>query len=174
MERTVRLLFLCALVAIPGAAVAAEPPAMAADPAARPPDPRRGEALYVGSTRLFAGGAPCLACHGIAGHGLARAASFGPDLSAAYAQYGADGLDGLLEDIVFPSMEPVYRGHAVTKEEREDLIAFLGTSSGAAPARLGGGFAAGVAAAMAAFLAAVVWVGKRGSGRRARAAGRTS
>ena len=41
----------------------------------------RGEALYVGSTRLFAGGAPCLGCHGVAGHGLARAASFGPDLS---------------------------------------------------------------------------------------------
>jgi mono/diheme cytochrome c family protein len=168
MQRSLRTLILCALAALPLAAAGAE-----AEPAARPPDPRRGEALYVGSAPLFAGGAPCLACHGIAGHGLARAASFGPDLSAAHAQYGADGLDAMLEDIVFPSMEPVYRGHAVTREERADLVAFLAESEGAAPARLGAGFGAWVAAAMGAFLVAVALVGKRSSGRRTRAAGRT-
>ncbi len=171
MQRPLRSLLLCALAA--AAASAGPAPARADEPAARPPDPRRGEALYVGSTRLLAGGAPCLACHGIAGHGLSRAASFGPDLTGAHAQYGADGLEGLLEDIVFPSMAPVYQGHGVTKEERGDLVAFLAESTGAAPARLGAGFGAGVAAAMAAFLAAVVLVGRRGRGRRARAGGRT-
>ena len=150
----------------------AAPGALAAETASRPPDARRGEALYVGRTPLYAGGAPCLGCHGIAGHGLERAASFGPDLSAAHASYGPDGLDAMLEDIVFPSMLPVYRGHAVTKEERADLIAFLGEASGAAPARLGSGFAAGIAAAMLLFLGAVVWVGNRGRVRRARAGGR--
>jgi mono/diheme cytochrome c family protein len=174
MPRPLLSLVLCALCAWPGvAALGAEAPA-GPEAASRAPDARRGEALYVGSTRLFAGGAPCLACHGIAGHGLARAASFGPDLSGAYVQYGADGLDGMLEDIVFPSMQPVYRGHAVTKEERQDLVAFLGASSPERPARLGPAFAAGVAGAMAIFLAGVVLVGRRGSGRRARAAGRTS
>jgi mono/diheme cytochrome c family protein len=149
--------------------------ARAAEPAPRPPDPRRGEALYVGSTRLVAGGAPCLACHGIAGHGLERAASFGPDLSASHAQFGADGLDAMLEDIVFPSMEPIYRGHAVTPEERGDLIAFLADSAGAQPAKLGGGFMAGVAAAMGIFLVGVVLVGRRGRSRRAAAGnGRTA
>lgn len=146
----------------------------AAEPAVGPPDARRGEALYVGSTPLAGGGAPCLACHGIAGHGLARAASFGPDLTGAHAQYGAEGLDAMLEDIVFPSMEPVYRGHAVTREERADLVAFLGEASGAQPARLGARFGAGVAAAMGVFLVAVVAIGKRGGGRRARAPGRTA
>jgi mono/diheme cytochrome c family protein len=168
MQRTLRTLILCALAAPPLAASGGE-----AAPPARAPDPRRGEALYVGSAPLFAGGAPCLACHGIAGHGLARAASFGPDLTGAHAQYGADGLDAMLEDVVFPSMEPVYRGHAMTQEERADLVAFLAESKGAAPARLGAGFGAWVAAAMGAFLVAVVLVGKRRSGGRARAARRT-
>ncbi len=164
MTPTLRPLLLCSVLTL-------SPAARAADAPTAPPDARRGEALYVGSTRFFAGGAPCLACHGIAGHGLSRAASFGPDLSGAYGLYGADGLDGLLDDIVFPSMQPVYRGHAVTKEERADLIAFLSESNGPGPAHLGPGFAAGVAAAMGIFLAGVVLVGRRGRGRRA--AGRT-
>jgi mono/diheme cytochrome c family protein len=157
------VLLLCALAAAAPAA---------GEEAPRPPDARRGEALYVGAARLAAGGAPCLACHGIAGHGLARAASFGPDLSGAHAAYGGDGLDGLLEDVAFPSMAPVYRGHALTKEERGDLVAFLGAASGALPARLGAGFAAGVAVAMAVFLGAVVMLGRRGRSRRS-AGGRT-
>ena len=170
MPRTVRSLLICALAAT---AAAVPQAAHAEDPSARAPDPRRGEALYVGSTRLAAGGAPCLGCHGISGHGLARAASFGPDLTGAHAQYGADGLDAILEDISFPSMAPVYRGHAVNKEERADLVAFLGETAGAAPAQLGPWFAAGVAAAMAAFLGAVALLGRRGRGRRAPAGGRT-
>jgi mono/diheme cytochrome c family protein len=174
MTRPVLSLLLCALAAWPVATTRGVEPVAGPAPASRAPDVRRGEALYVGSARLLAGGAPCLACHGIAGHGLARAASFGPDLSGAHAQYGADGLDGMLEDIVFPSMQPVYRGHAVTKEERQDLVAFLGASAPDRPARLGPAFAAGVLGAKGIFLAGVVLIGRRGSGRRARAAGRTS
>jgi mono/diheme cytochrome c family protein len=162
------------LLVAAGLALAAALPAAADAPAPRPPDARRGEALFVGSRPLFAGGAPCLACHGVAGHGLARAASFGPDLTAAHEQFGADGLDAMLEDIVFPSMAPVYRGHAVTPEERGDLVAFLAEAAGGPPARLGARFSGGVAAAMALFLAAVVFVGRRGAVRRANASrGRT-
>ena len=164
MPTALRPLLLCVLAALPLAAHGAEP----ATP--RPPDARRGEALYVGSTPLFAGGAPCLACHGIAGHGLERAASFAPDLSAAHEQFGAEALDAMLVDIAFPSMEPVYRGHAVTDEERGDLIAFLAESTGGAPAKLGTGYVVGVAAAMAAFLAVVLTIGRRGSVRHPRAA----
>jgi mono/diheme cytochrome c family protein len=164
MPKLARSLLLCALAALASAAGAAEPPAP------RAPDARRGEALYVGTRPLVAGGAPCLACHGVAGHGLERAASFGPDLSAAHDQFGADGLDAMLEDIVFPSMEPIYRDHAVTQEERGDLVAFLAESTGAPPAKLGPGFGAGVAAAMGLFLVGVVLVGRRGSTRAKRAA----
>ncbi len=165
IPNVVRSLVICSLAAAPAAGHGG--------PAANAADPRRGEALYVGAARLSGGGAPCLACHGIAGHGLARAASFGPDLTGAHAQYGADGLDGLLEDVVFPSMAPVYRDHALTKQERADVIAFLGASAGPVPAQLGAGFPAGVAGAMAAFLGAVVLLGRRGKGRPPRAGGRT-
>ncbi len=88
-------------------------------------DPREGEALYVGTRPLTNGGAPCLACHGLAGHGLAFSASFGPDLSAAGQTYDAETLATVLEDVPFPSMEPIYRGHAITAGERADLAAFL-------------------------------------------------
>jgi mono/diheme cytochrome c family protein len=161
------------LLALPLALTLAGTAPAAAAPAA-PGNPRHGEALFVGSARLAAGGAPCLGCHGIAGHGLERAASFGPDLSSAHQQYGAEGLDGLLEDVVFPSMAPLYRGHAVTPAERADLVAFLAEASGAPPAALGGGFAAGVAGAAVAFLGLVVVIGRRGGARgHAAGAGRT-
>jgi len=162
MRRIIRPLLLAALAALGTSAHGDEPPAT------RPADPRRGEALYTGSTPFAAGGAPCLGCHGIAGHGLARAASFGPDLSSAHEELGADGLDAMLEDIVFPSMLPVYRGHAVTQDERADLVAFLGEASGAPSPALGAGYGAGIAAAMAGFLGLVLTIG-RGGGRRARA-----
>ncbi len=88
-------------------------------------DARAGEALYVGARPLQNAGAPCLGCHGLAGHGLAWSASFGPDLSTAAQTYDAETLAAVLEDVPFPSMEPVYRGHAITERERQDLAAFL-------------------------------------------------
>ena len=61
---------------------------------AQPGDPKQGEALYVGSVSFSAGGAPCLACHGIAGHelGLAAGAKAGIWGRALYA--GAVGAGG--------------------------------------------------------------------------------
>ncbi|BDG01269.1 cytochrome c family protein [Anaeromyxobacter oryzae] len=97
--------------------------ARAVEPA--PHDARAGERLFVGEARLQNGGAPCLACHAIAGHGLAWSASFGPDLSDVRASYDAGALDALLADVQLPSMEPVYRGHALTPEERAHVTAFL-------------------------------------------------
>ncbi|MBE0595863.1 MAG: c-type cytochrome [Desulfuromonadales bacterium] len=110
------------------------PPAAAGTQAG---DPRRGEALYIGSTPFSQGGAPCLACHGIAGHGLAGGASFGPDLSAAYASYGAEGMVSMLESMPFPSMEPIYLDHPLTAEESRDLTAFLAEVSGETPRVVG-------------------------------------
>jgi mono/diheme cytochrome c family protein len=141
---------------------------LAAPLAASAADARRGEALYLGSARMENGGAPCLACHGVAGHGLARAASFGPDLTGAHATFGAEALQAALEEVPFPSMQPVYNTHALTPAERADVVAFLAQTDGGAPPRLGVGFAAAVALAMAVFLAGFVWIGRRGAARRAR------
>jgi hypothetical protein len=153
MSRTLRTSTLVLLLAAPLLAAAA--------------DARRGEGLYVGSVRMTNGGAPCLACHGVAGHGLARAASFGPDLTGTHASFGGDALDAALTEIPFPSMQPVYNNHALTPGERADVIAFLAEADGRVPSSLGPGFAGAVAAAMALFLGAFVWIGRRGAARRA-------
>jgi len=99
-------------------------------------DPQRGEALYVGTVSFSAGGAPCLACHGIAGHelGLAAGANYGPDLTAIYEDYGEEGVADVLEDLSFESMDAIYAERPLTDTERADLVAFFGSvSNGAAP-----------------------------------------
>lgn len=90
-------------------------------------DPLRGEALFAGTTSLAQGGAPCLACHGIAGRGLGMAggASFGPDLTTIFDNYGAEEMAGTLGDLSFPSMEPIYTTRPLTAEEQADVGAFL-------------------------------------------------
>ena len=97
-------------------------------------DSLRGEALFVGAASFANGGAPCLACHGIAGRGLGMAggASFGPDLTSIFDDYGAEGLAGTLDDLSFPSMEPIYATRPLTAEEQADVGAFLAkTAEGA-------------------------------------------
>ncbi len=99
-------------------------------------DPQRGEALYVGSVSFAEGGAPCLACHGISGHELGRAAgaNYGPDLTAIYEDYGEEGVLGVLEDLSFESMAAIYEPRPLTDSEKADLVAFFGTvSTGVAP-----------------------------------------
>ncbi len=151
-----------AFLSLPAMALAS-PGALAAEAG----DPRIGEDLYVGARALANGGAPCLACHGVAGSGLARAASFGPDLTTAHATFGADTLAGALEEVAFPSMEPIYAKRPITPAERAHLVAFLAQASTMAPPALGAGFVAGVAAAAGIFLLFVLAVGRRRA-RRAR------
>lgn len=97
-------------------------------------DPVRGEALFVGMTAFANGGAPCLACHGIAQTGLGRAggASYGPDLSATFADFGEEELRTLLVDLPFTSMEAIYATRPLNDQERADLTAFMGSVSGQA------------------------------------------
>ena len=90
-------------------------------------DAARGEALFVGTTSFAQGGAPCLACHGISGHelGFSGGASYGPDLSDLFENYGEDGIAGVLEDLSFESMVAIYSDRPLTEDERADLLAFF-------------------------------------------------
>jgi len=91
-------------------------------------DPLRGEALFVGSTGFAAGGAPCLACHGIAGHelGYAAGANYGPDLTALFEDYGEEGVAGVLADpSAFESMEAIFVERPLSEAEIADLTAFF-------------------------------------------------
>jgi mono/diheme cytochrome c family protein len=126
-------------------------------------DPQRGEALYVGNTAFSAGGAPCLACHGIAGHELGHAAgaNYGPDLTAIYEDYGEEGVAGVLEDLSFESMDAIYAERPLTDDERDDLVAFFGVvSSGVAPS-IGSGLALHVTLVTAFFMLVVGALGWR-------------
>ena len=102
--------------------------AVAQDPAAV----KRGADLYFGSTALSNGGAPCLACHGHTGSGLDQSSGYGPDLSGLFEQYGAAGVQGVLEFLQFPSMEALYRERPLTEQESADLTACFGRTGAAA------------------------------------------
>jgi hypothetical protein len=119
--RPVRLVVVWLLAA--GVAGAAGPPAEA------------GRALFTGARPFQNGGAPCGACHALGGQGLALTASLGPELSSGLATMEPAALDGLLEALPFPSMVPVYEGHALTAEERAELVAFLLPAAAAGPPR---------------------------------------
>jgi mono/diheme cytochrome c family protein len=130
-------------------------------------DPAVGRALFVGATPFENGGSPCGACHGIAGEGPGVKASFGPDLSEAYATFGADALASMLEDLPFPSMAPVYAGRSLTARERTDLAAFLAAAGGRAPARESAWFPihAGLLAVAGVFGLAMAGRRRKGSSR---------
>ncbi len=104
-------------------------------------DPQRGEALYVGTAGFSEGGAPCLACHGIAGHelGYAAGATYGPDLTAIYEDYGEEGVADVLEDLSFESMVAIYGSRPLTETEKADLVAFFSSVPTGAAASISSG-----------------------------------
>ncbi len=126
-------------------------------------DPLRGEALYVGMVSFSEGGAPCLACHGIARRELGRAAgaSYGPDLTAIYEDYGEEGVLDVLEDLSFESMVAIYESRPLTDTEKADLVAFLGTVSTGVVPDIGSGMALHVVVVTALFLIVIGALGWR-------------
>lgn len=89
-------------------------------------DPALGRALYLGSKPLQAGGAPCQACHTVAGLGFLGGGSLGKDLTdAAQRLGGEEGLRALLKTPAFPVMREAYRDRPLTETEAAALAAFL-------------------------------------------------
>lgn len=140
----------------------------AATAAAQAPagDPMTGRALFIGARAFHNGGSPCGGCHAIGGATAPFAASLGPELSASFAGLDASAVDGLLQDLPFPTMAPIYAKHALAPAERADLGAFLLQASGK-PAPGGGlvALCAALAAAAALALLAVARRRRRGSVR---------
>lgn len=127
-------------------------------------DSQRGEALYVGTLAFSAGGAPCLACHGIAGHelGYAAGASYGPDLTALFDNYGEDGVAGILQDpAAFDSMQAIYADRPLSEDEQTDLAAFFAEVSTRAQPDIGTGLAGHVALTTIMFLILIGALGWR-------------
>lgn len=103
-------------------------------------DAQTGEALFVGSVPFARGGSPCLACHGVAGTGLglAAGASYGPDLTSLWDDYGADGVTSILKSLPFPAMQPIFAKRPLTDSERADLSAFFRRVNGRQPVHIQG------------------------------------
>jgi mono/diheme cytochrome c family protein len=119
-----------------------------------------GAALYIGTASFEKGGAPCLACHGISGFGLAGGANYGPDLTGIFANFGEEGIAGILEDLtMFPSMAPIYVNRPLTEKEQADIAAFLAEVDGRPPLQIGARLAGHVAVGTAAVLGLVILVG---------------
>lgn len=131
-------------------------------------DLQRGRALYTGAKPFANGGAPCLACHGVAALGPAGGAGFGPDLTGIHEDYGPEGVASILETLPFPSMEPIYAGRPLTPSEQADLVAFFAEVSGAEAVSIDKVLMmqAGAGVALLLILAAVVWRGRLRTVRR--------
>lgn len=119
-------------------------------------DAGRGARLYTGEQILANGGAPCLACHGISGFGLAGGANYGSDLTSLYENFGEEGLVDILKELPFPSMEPIYKTRPLTEVEQADLRAFFAKATGAPIANNGLLFVEACTGAL--IFLAVVWL----------------
>jgi mono/diheme cytochrome c family protein len=96
-------------------------------------DPELGRSLFSGTTRLRNGGAPCLACHAIAGLPLAGG-TLGPDLTTTYSDFGEQGIASALSTLPFPTMRPIYGGRPLLPQEQAHLKAFLAAPAEKEPA----------------------------------------
>ena len=122
----------CVCMAIAATLAVVCAPASAAGPAGAG-DPARGRDLFIGAAPFLKGGAPCGACHAIGGQRAAFGAALGPELSASFAGMSAADMDGILTDLPFPTMAPIYSGRALEPAERADLAAFLSQAAGIPP-----------------------------------------
>lgn len=142
-------------------------PASAEAPAVTSPGPTgdaaRGAALFAGGIAMANGGAPCLGCHGLSGAGLGKAAeaSFGPDLTTMYRDFGPEGVASTLADLSFPSMEPIFAKHPLTKQEQADIEAFLAQVNADATPQVVAPLVWNVAVIVAAFFALLAALGWR-------------
>jgi len=126
-------------------------------------DAGRGRALFIGARRLANGGPPCGGCHAIGGASAPFAAAMGPELSSSFEGLPPEAVDGLLTDLPFPTMAPIYAGRALEPGERADLAAFFAQVAGK-PAPSGGRVAAWAALLACAVLAALGRAARRCKG----------
>ncbi len=93
-------------------------------------DAKNGEAIFLGEVKLKNGGPFCIGCHRIDDTGLLGGGTLGADLTNAYTKYGDAGLEGILSNLPFLTMRPIFSNHTLTANERADIRAFLKASAG--------------------------------------------
>lgn len=101
----------------------------AAAPSLPPGDPAVGKELFTGVVRFQNGGAPCMACHSIAGIGALGGGALGPDLTPAFNKYTETGLATFLATMPLPTMKAVWSARPLTPQEQSNVRAFLHQAS---------------------------------------------
>jgi mono/diheme cytochrome c family protein len=94
-----------------------------------PGDPAVGKELFTGVVRFQKGGAPCMACHSIAGIGALGGGALGPDLTPAFNKYTDAGLTTFLATMPLPTMNAVWSARPLTPQEQSNVRAFLQQAS---------------------------------------------
>lgn len=85
-----------------------------------------GSALFLGTTRLSGGGAPCMSCHTVNGLSGLSGGRLGPDLTLVYERLqGRKALASWLNAPATTTMQPLFAGKPITQDEILALTAFL-------------------------------------------------
>lgn len=93
-------------------------------------NPENGKAIFLGQVHLTNGGPFCIGCHSIDDTGILGGGTLGPNLTEAYTKYGDVGLEGILSNLPFMTMRPLFANNTLTENERADIRAFIKASVG--------------------------------------------
>ena len=115
------LLLCCALAVLSWRAAC-----WAATTAAPLGDVERGRALFMGEKAFQNGGAPCMACHSVAGVGALGGGMMGPDLTTGYARFRNYVT---YPPRTLPPMKAIFSARPLTPQEEADLTAFFRAAS---------------------------------------------
>jgi mono/diheme cytochrome c family protein len=89
-------------------------------------DVEHGRSLFLGTTRLSAGAASCISCHGAAELGALGGGRLGPDLTRVYERLqGRKNLSAWLQAPATPAMQTVFQSQPMSPEEIHALTAFF-------------------------------------------------
>jgi len=89
-----------------------------------------GKALFLGWVHLENGAPFCIGCHSIDNIGFLGGGTLGPNLNNMYTQFGDIGLEGILSNLPFLTMRPIYANNPITDQEKADIRAFMKSVSG--------------------------------------------
>ncbi|MBM4166253.1 MAG: cytochrome c [Ignavibacteria bacterium] len=91
-----------------------------------PKDKENGRNIFLGYTRLTNGGPPCISCHTTFGIGGFGGGTLGPELTTVFERYeGRKTLSTWLSAPATPTMQSVYKTHALEPEEVLSLVAYF-------------------------------------------------
>jgi len=86
----------------------------------------KGREYFVGHLPLANGGASCLSCHNVQNLTSIGGGALGPDLTQVFNKLqGRKGMAAWLSSPPTPTMQPIYKNHALTNDEILHLIAYL-------------------------------------------------